>query len=105
MRWCVPRAGSRAEQKRHAECGHPQSPAATSDEACEVEDGKTRESGCQDVSLIEQVQHADEQSEHAKPTRQSPTAQHHDAEGARPADHKQLPEMLTEQGATELMLG
>jgi hypothetical protein len=51
------------QQERHAKRSNPESPAAASDEACEIEHRKAGEGRCQDVSLIEQIEHADDQAD------------------------------------------
>src|SRR4029450_9038827 len=60
---------------------------------------------CQDVSLIKQIEHADDQADDAKPARQHPTAENDDAEGDGPADPQQLSEVFPEKSPTVLVLG
>jgi hypothetical protein len=85
------------EQKRDAKCCHPESPAGASDEAGEVEHGKAGEGRCQNVSLVEQIDHADEQADDSQPARQYPTTDDDAAERDGPADLQQLSEVLTER--------
>jgi hypothetical protein len=100
--WCV---GYGAYQDHNAEGRHPQTPAAATDEPGKIENRKARERRRHDVTLIEQIENADDQADESEPARQRSSAEDDDAQGDGPGDAQQLPEVLAKECAAVLMLG